>query len=974
MATAVWSTEQVLALAPDAASAKSGKDLGAPRKWVRLGQAAGVIWGECQGSGASPYQAKVELTEPAFHCSCPSRKFPCKHALGLFLIWAGQPSALPEGEPPAWVVSWLEGRAKRAEQKAARAQEKQEKIEGGEPAVDPAARQKRESARRTKAVDGLDELSRWLADLMRQGLAAVPDRPPSFWDERARRLIDAQAPGVARRVRQLADLPTTGEGWQGALLDRLARLHLLIEAHRRIEALPPDAQADVRAAVGYPIDLDEVRAGPGVRDHWRVVGQRTELDERLRVRRTWLIGRETGRPALLLDFAHMSQPVAEVPIPPGTAIDADLAFFPGAFPLRALVKERRGAPAPTVEIGGSARIADACASWAEATARDPWLETFPVVLTDVVPAVRDGSWIVRDSSAGVLPLSPRFEGGWKVLACCGGRPLTMAGEFDGVMLSPLAFVVDGRFRAISWPEAEARAAALPSPDSPPELARAWQEATACALVGVGRKPPAIAAIDGPLGKAIRRLEGREPPERLLETSALMTIYGRIGRKPATVAGALPEPCPPDDLPECGPEPAARLRRMLDGDHAEIIPEWLELLAGSGRRLPGEALEYALDLGRTRSELRPVLRRVLGARGRWLAARNPAVWGYVGGEADRADPDHVWQTGTKAERMIALRSLRQTDAEKARSLVAATWASEPADERAAIVEAFGEGLSLADEPFLEAALDDRSKVVRRAAAEMSARLGGSRLAQRMAERARACLKWGGKVPLVSAPKECDPTMIRDGVEPKPPAGLGERAWWLRQVIAAAPLSAWSPPGFPPPDCLIDAGWSNEWLDDVWFGWARAAARERDETWADALLRSPPKKEDQAADLTRELLGALGPDRRDALILEFLRADTGRLDSSSPAFRLLRQVATPMGEALGRELIRRVREETVTPRPKPNFDHFFWSFVLGLGRLMPPALADEAATIAHESLGFVGQFLDQFVETLRFRREMHQEFAR
>ena len=328
MSAADWSTEQVLALAPDAGSAKSGKDLATPRKWVRMGQADGVIWGECQGSGASPYQAKVELTEPAFHCSCPSRKFPCKHALGLFLIWAGQHSAVPAGEPPAWVASWLEGRAKRAEQKAAKEQAKQEKIDRGEPAVDPAARQKRESARRAKVVDGLDELDRWLADLVRQGIAAVPNQPPSFWDERARRLIDAQAPGVARRVRQLADLPTTGEGWQGGLLDRLARLHLLIEGHRRVNALSPEAQADLRAAVGYPVDLDEVRAGPGLRDLWTVVGQRSELEERLRVRRTWLIGRETGRPALLLDFAHMSQPVAEVPIPPGTAIDADLAFFP----------------------------------------------------------------------------------------------------------------------------------------------------------------------------------------------------------------------------------------------------------------------------------------------------------------------------------------------------------------------------------------------------------------------------------------------------------------------------------------------------------------------------------------------------------------------------------------------------------------------------------------------------------------------
>ena len=69
-----------------------------------------------------------------------------------------------------------------------------------------------------------------------------------------------------------------------------------------------------------------------MRDLWRVVGQRNEVEDRLRVRRTWLIGGMSGRPALILDFAHMSQPITEVPIPPGTAIDADLAFFPAPSP------------------------------------------------------------------------------------------------------------------------------------------------------------------------------------------------------------------------------------------------------------------------------------------------------------------------------------------------------------------------------------------------------------------------------------------------------------------------------------------------------------------------------------------------------------------------------------------------------------------------------------------------------------------
>ncbi len=103
-----WTTEQIIALAPDASSAKAGRELASPRKWASLGcQGERAAWGECQGSAKEPYQAIVDLSEPAFRCSCPSRKFPCKHALGLFLLLASQPAAFTQQACPGWVSEWL---------------------------------------------------------------------------------------------------------------------------------------------------------------------------------------------------------------------------------------------------------------------------------------------------------------------------------------------------------------------------------------------------------------------------------------------------------------------------------------------------------------------------------------------------------------------------------------------------------------------------------------------------------------------------------------------------------------------------------------------------------------------------------------------------------------------------------------------------------------------------------------------------
>src|SRR5206468_6763314 len=106
----------------DPASAKAGQGLGSPAKWARLARSQRSVWGEIQGSGKDPYRAQADLTGPAFHCSCPSRKFPCKHGLGLMLAFASQPAKFAEAAPPPWVVEWLAKRDATTERKAAKAQ------------------------------------------------------------------------------------------------------------------------------------------------------------------------------------------------------------------------------------------------------------------------------------------------------------------------------------------------------------------------------------------------------------------------------------------------------------------------------------------------------------------------------------------------------------------------------------------------------------------------------------------------------------------------------------------------------------------------------------------------------------------------------------------------------------------------------------------------------------------------------------
>ena len=164
--------EQVLALAPDPASAKSGQGLATKRKWLTTGrQADTALWGECQGSGSTPYQTTVDLAEPAFKCTCPSRKFPCKHGIGLLLLHSVDPAAFADTQPPAWVTTWLESRAARAEKQAVK------KAEQADKPVDTIAQAKRAAQREDRVQSGLDDIDQWLRDLIRRGLANLNSLP-----------------------------------------------------------------------------------------------------------------------------------------------------------------------------------------------------------------------------------------------------------------------------------------------------------------------------------------------------------------------------------------------------------------------------------------------------------------------------------------------------------------------------------------------------------------------------------------------------------------------------------------------------------------------------------------------------------------------------------------------------------------------------------------------------------------------------
>lgn len=445
--------------------------------------------------------------------------------------------------------------------------------------------------------------------------------------------------------------------------------------------------------------------------------------------------------------------------------------------------------------------------------------------------------------------------------------------------------------------------------------------------------------------------------------------------------------------------------MLGDEHSECLSEWTTLLAGSGRRLPFDMLVEVLERFTNHNLPAELLTPCLGRRGHWLASRNPR-WRKFTGSVEYAEPKPLWETGTPPERIAVLGALRRTNPERARELVASTFKTEPADNRAAFVAEFAAGLSMADEPFLESALDDRSKEVRGAAAELLKSLPESRLALRMIERTAALLSWkpgllglgSGRLE-VQLPSSCDPSMIRDGVRPKPDSRskLGERAWWLYEISSSTSPSRIAGRLGAPASKIVEASRGNEWREALMEGWITTTTRQRDPEWAEALLAATSTP-DPLGGLHRErgLFELLPRSRRAEIFLRLLRDKPGPLLASHPASSFVSALGDAMTPAIAREVVARTRQVVDDERAefaKPDrkttvsshsgivqdyryHDHSTYAVIKDRADCLPLEMADEIAA------GFVpgppprpyyeSAYL-AMIDRLKFRRDMHREFA-
>lgn len=454
------SIEKIEALAPDQSSLAAARKLLKPAGWPTLAEdGAGLVWGECQGSGATPYRVALTEADAGYKCTCPSRKFPCKHALALMWMRVEATTPFAPGSPPDWVSDWL-GR-KRGPSAAAKpdadappkarpsvaALGEDAEAEAPDPAAIARAAQQRDRNRAQREAlvgEGVDALDRWIADQLERGLAGFDQRAQAECATLARRLVDAKAGGLANRVEQLPGLLfAIDEAHRGAVAaQQLATLHLLAAAWRRQDRLPAALRADLRQMIGWTIGRDALLADPlavKAAGRWMVLATVEEVQpDRLRRIETWLArtgGDEESPPfAVLIDFVPVSTGSTGNAFGPGEMIDATLVFHPSPVPLRALIAAQTGGSMADEDWQPAA--ADLDVSWADyqaALAQRPWLGEWPIAARDVTIRSAGGRLFAVGGTLA-LPLAPQDADGASPLLDAGA--IALFGLWDGQALRP----------------------------------------------------------------------------------------------------------------------------------------------------------------------------------------------------------------------------------------------------------------------------------------------------------------------------------------------------------------------------------------------------------------------------------------------------------------------------------------------------------------------------------------------------------
>ncbi|MBP8239674.1 MAG: hypothetical protein KAX50_06925 [Saprospiraceae bacterium] len=320
-----------------------------------------------------------------------------------------------------------------------------------------------------------------------------------------------------------------------------------------------------------------------------------------------------------------------------------------------------------------------------------------------------------------------------------------------------------------------------------------------------------------------------------EASALLRAWARrhlLDKASGILPDAPPLPVPDAADEHAADERAARLvHQILNGPYREAWDEMLSVLKATGKTMPVSSLPLVLEwLAKDKSRLEEV-RPLLGSRGRWLMAQLPEWQVFL----QTPDPA-AWSVESLDTRKKILQGLRQSEPATALQLLRSTWQEDGWKERHQLLAKLETGLTLADESFLEACLEDKRREIRQTAARLLALLRGSALSERLHSYARTFMKLlpSGLWQLLP-PEQTPAAWQRDGIDGAGAGNGGPKAMLIRQLFGNIAPQHWASLFGAEDKELLRQIEANEWSGALTEGLIDAVVRFRDRDQAEVLFR-------------------------------------------------------------------------------------------------------------------------------------------
>lgn len=198
------SEQWIISQAPNSSAVQNGKKLSQKGSFFYLSKLNDntLFWADCVGSGKNPYHTSVDFideTSPVFRCSCPSRQFPCKHAIGLtFEIL--QEKEFKVAEIPNDLAE------KRSKQAARKAKKEQSLSNGESTEKTPKKTNNAAKAKKIKKqLEGLDKAEQLIIDLLSHGVGTLAGTSAKTYQTLAKDLSSYYLTGVQTAFLRLSN-------------------------------------------------------------------------------------------------------------------------------------------------------------------------------------------------------------------------------------------------------------------------------------------------------------------------------------------------------------------------------------------------------------------------------------------------------------------------------------------------------------------------------------------------------------------------------------------------------------------------------------------------------------------------------------------------------------------------------------------------------------------------------------------------